>query len=139
MIASIMLSVLLISSLAVTLVHRLIFEQHIAYSFNGSELADILRVFATNMLLAFVFGLAFRNSALAIVSYFIVPPITITLGQLPHIGEYASWLSLGHSSSLFIAGYQAQEPVQICISTFLWIAIPLLIGLYMNTKDYQER
>lgn len=133
------LVILLITAFTVTLMQNLIFDKSITYATNGNELLDIIRVFATNMLLAFAFGLALRNAALSIVLYFIISPLTIILGQLPQIGEYASWLSLGHSSSLFIAGYQSQGTAQMCISTFLWIALPLLIGLYLNSEDYQER
>ena len=81
-----------------------------------------------NMGLGLAMALFSRSTVISISLYFIIPPVTVMLSQIHSISEYARWISLGHSSSIFVAGLTPQTYSQIVVSVIFWIALPFALG-----------
>lgn len=81
-----------------------------------------------NMGLGLAMALFSRSTVISISLYFIIPPVTVMLSQIHSISEYAKWISLGHSSSIFVAGLTPQTYSQIVVSVIFWIVLPFVLG-----------
>lgn len=81
-----------------------------------------------NMGLGLAMALFSRSTVISISLYFIIPPVTVMLSQINSISEYARWISLGHSSSIFVAGLTPQTYSQIVVSVIFWIVLPFVLG-----------
>lgn len=87
-----------------------------------------------NLLFGFSIALAAQDTTIALGLYLIMPPVTVVAAQLPVVGEYMKWISLEHSSSLFIAGATTVTVPQYICSLIFWIVLPGIIGIVRNTK-----
>lgn len=81
-----------------------------------------------NMGLGLAMALFSQSTVISISLYFIIPPVTVMLSQINSISEYARWISLGHSSSIFVAGLTPQTYSQIVVSVIFWIVLPFVLG-----------
>jgi ABC-2 type transport system permease protein len=77
------------------------------------------------------FGLAFMNSALAIVLYYILPTVWSILAQIHAIEKPAKWLDTGQTvQPLVDGGMSGTEWAQLGTSMALWVGLVLLIGFW---------
>ncbi|WP_146752375.1 MULTISPECIES: hypothetical protein [unclassified Actinomyces] len=85
------------------------------------------------------FGLAmallWRETTLALGAYFVVPPITVLLAQVPGIGRFAKWVSLEHSSSIFVAGSDGVSTAQVFVSIVTWVVVPAACGVWLVVRS----
>lgn len=91
------------------------------------------------VLVNFGLGLAMaifsQSTVISISLYFIIPSVTVVLTQISYITELASWISLGHSSSVFVAGLVPQTNMQILVSVVFWVLLPLSISIFKINKQ----
>ena len=85
------------------------------------------------MLGGVAFGLAFMNSALAIVMYFVIPIGWSILGETIHaLDKPADWLDLGRPMSILAdstATMTGTNWAQLATATGVWVGVVLVIGL----------
>lgn len=113
----------------------LVFHSYsISWNTSWSQLISSINSLFVNLMLGFSLALLLRDNSTAIVLYFLIPPITVILPQLPVIGQYARWISLGHSSSLFVGGVIKSSVAQYICSLFIWIILPMVAGIIQNRK-----
>jgi ABC-2 type transport system permease protein len=84
------------------------------------------------MLVGVAFGLAFMNSALAIVMYFLLPTAWAILGEtISALDKPAEWLDFTRSlTNLAEGGMNGTEWAQLGTSVGLWVGVVLVIGLF---------
>lgn len=93
------------------------------------------------MLLGFALGLLFRSSPAAVVGYFVVNLVLPGLsGALASSQEWwaenAGWFDLNQSRFLlFDNTLTSQEWTQLGVTSLLWIALPLLVGLRLVLRS----
>ncbi len=79
------------------------------------------------------FGLAFMNSALAIVMYFVIPIAWSILGETIHaLDKPADWLDLGRPMSILADSTATMTGTnwgQLATATAVWVGLVLAIGL----------
>ncbi len=85
------------------------------------------------MLGGLAFGLAFMNSALAIVMYFVIPIGWSILGETIHaLDKPADWLDLGRPMAILAdnsATMTGTNWAQLATATAVWVGVVLVIGL----------
>jgi ABC-2 type transport system permease protein len=85
------------------------------------------------MLGGVAFGLAFMNSALAIVMYFVIPIGWSILGETIHaLDKPADWLDLGRPMQILADGTTTMTGTnwaQLATATAVWVGVVLVIGL----------
>ena len=85
------------------------------------------------MLGGVAFGLAFMNSALAIVMYFVIPIAWSILGETIHaLDKPANWLDLGRPMSILAdssATMTGTNWAQLATAAGVWVGVVLVIGL----------
>jgi ABC-2 type transport system permease protein len=85
------------------------------------------------MLGGVAFGLAFMNSALAIVMYFVIPIGWSILGEsIPALDKPADWLDLGRPMTTLADSTVAMSGTdwaQLGTASALWVGLVLVIGL----------
>jgi hypothetical protein len=101
-----------------------------------AAVAQILLGNLIGMAIGFALGVVLRNSAAAIVSYFVVslvlPGILSLLAQVrPWFEDLQPWIDWNHAQvALFErATDTAREWAMLATTTGIWIALPLVIGL----------
>jgi len=84
------------------------------------------------MLGGVAFGLAFMNSALAIVLYYLLPTVWAILGETVHaLDKPANWLDTSRTLEPVLDGrLTGTEWAQLGTSLGVWIGLVLLIGLW---------
>jgi ABC-2 type transport system permease protein len=84
------------------------------------------------MLGGVAFGLAFMNSALAIVLYYLLPTVWAILGETVHaLDKPANWLDTSRTLEPVLDGRMTgTEWAQLGTSLGVWIGLVLLIGLW---------
>jgi ABC-2 type transport system permease protein len=103
--------------------------------------AQIVLANELGMLFGFALGLLFRNSPAAIVGYFVanlvVPGLSDALASSQHWwADHAGWFELNQTRFLlFDSSLSGQEWAQLGITSALWIALPLLIGLRLVMRS----
>lgn len=109
-----------------------------SYTINWSQsfvsVISLCRPLLVNLLLAFAFALALKETTFALGLYFFIPPTTVVLSNYAITGKVMKWISLSHSSSLFIAGSTKVGTSQYISSIVFWIVLPLLYGIYSNKR-----
>lgn len=130
--------VTLILLLTFSVISMLIGEKMYAYGISWetslSSVVVAVLPLLINMLFAFALSVAIQETTVVLVLFFIIPPITVLLAQIPNIGLYFKWISLEHSSSIFIAGASGTNTSQYISSIIFWIVIPSVIGIIRNNK-----
>ncbi|MCR1782610.1 ABC transporter permease [Nocardioides carbamazepini] len=108
------------------------------------SLSAFLQIVLANelgMLLGFALGLLFRSSPAAIVGYFVMnlvlPGLSGALGAAQQWwADNSGWFDPNESRFLlFDGGLGGQEWAQLAVTSALWIALPLLIGMRMVLRS----
>lgn len=127
-------AVLVLITYGNAVIYSSFFSHSVNLSFDLSKVISIMMRLLVNMLLGFSMALISQDKTVAMGLYFMIPPVTIILAQIPAISHYAKWFSLGHSSSIFIAGVIEYTTAQYIFSLIVWIIIPSIIGGILNEK-----
>lgn len=102
----------------------------------ATELAYIVLGNVLGMLMGFVLGLLFRNSAGAIVGYFVygfaLPPLTFLLASNQEWFEKAQpWVDFNFAQgNLFNGSMTGEQWAQLGVTGAIWLVIPMAIGLW---------
>ena len=123
------------------LVNAMVSGNDAVWDISASTFAQIVLANELGMLLGFALGLLFRNSPAAIVGYFVVnlvlPGLSGALGAAQEWwADNAGWFDLNQTRFLlFDSTLTGQEWAQLGVTSALWIALPLLIGLRLVLRS----
>ncbi|HTW15966.1 MAG TPA: ABC transporter permease [Nocardioides sp.] len=101
-----------------------------------TELSYIILANVLGMLVGFMFGVLLRNSAAAIVGYFVygfaLPPLTMLLATSQDWFEDAQpWVDFNYAQgNLFNGSMTGEQWGQLGVTGLIWLIIPLSIGLW---------
>jgi ABC-type transport system involved in multi-copper enzyme maturation permease subunit len=87
----------------------------------------------SGILQGLAFGLLLLNSAAAIVLYFVLPiAFNVVMSIWARMQDIAPWVDLGTSQTPLFMGtnLSGEEWAQLATSSLIWIALPLVIGLW---------
>jgi hypothetical protein len=88
------------------------------------------------MTVGFMLGVVTRNSAAAIVSYFVywfvIPTLSMVLAVNQHWFEKAqAWVDFSFNQSrMYDGGFSAQDWTQLAVTGAVWLLLPLAFGLW---------
>jgi ABC-2 type transport system permease protein len=101
------------------------------WSLGAGELGRLTLYELIGMLGGVAFGLAFLNSALAIVMYFVIPIGWSILGEaVPWLDEPADWLDLSRPMTTLAEGpMTGTDWAQLGTAAAVWVGVVLVIGL----------
>jgi hypothetical protein len=78
------------------------------------------------------FGMLLRNSAAAIVTYFVLPTVfSVVFGVVGALNDLAPWVDLGTAQAPLFdseAALTGEEWAQLLVTSMLWITLPFLVG-----------
>ncbi len=103
------------------------------------DVADILYVLGGNalgLLMGFTLGVLFRNSAAAIVGYFVYSMVVPTLsgllaGAQDWYADAQRWVDFQYNqTSLFDGEFGVTEWAQLAVTGAVWLVLPLAFGLW---------
>ncbi len=103
--------------------------------------AQIVLANEIGMVLGFMLGLLFRNSPAAIVGYFVINLVLPNLSSLlastqEWWADHSYWFDVNQTRFLlFDSQLTGQEWLQLGVTSVIWIAIPLTIGLRMVLRS----
>ncbi|MBB2987558.1 ABC transporter permease subunit [Terracoccus luteus] len=82
------------------------------------------------------FGMLFRNTPAAIVTYFVLPTVWTILGALiSWLEKPAQWLDLSRTMQpLFGGSLTGEQWAQLGTSAAVWVALPLAVGIWRLTR-----
>jgi ABC-2 type transport system permease protein len=101
--------------------------------------SQVLYILAGNglgLLMGFTLGVLFRNSAAAIVGYFVYAMVLPTLSALlagaqDWYADAQRWVDFQfNQTSLFDGGFTAQDWASLAVTGTIWLLIPLAFGLW---------
>lgn len=123
------------------LVTSLITGNDAVWDITAGTFAQIVLANEMGMMLGFALGLLFRNSPAAVVGYFVVNLVLPGLSQALASSQQwwsdnAGWFDLNQTRFLlFDDTLTAQEWTQLGVTSLIWIALPLLLGLRLVLKS----
>jgi ABC-2 type transport system permease protein len=103
------------------------------------SVGDVLYILGGNglgLLMGFTLGVLFRNSAAAIVGYFVYAMVLPTLSALlagaqDWYKDAQPWVDFQwNQTGLFDGGYGATQWAQLAVTGTLWLLLPLAFGLW---------
>ena len=101
-----------------------------------SEVLYILAGNGLGLLMGFTLGVLFRNSAAAIVGYFVYSMVLPTLSALlagaqDWYADAQPWVDFQwNQTGLFDGGYGPTEWAQLLVTGTIWLLLPLAFGLW---------
>lgn len=105
------------------------------------EFALIVLANVLGMLIGFMLGVLIRNSAGAIVGYFVFnfmfPTLFMTLESLQEwFRDLRPWVDFGYAQgALFEGSVSAEQWAQLGVTSLVWLVLPTLIGLRMLMRS----
>ncbi|MGN6722940.1 MAG: ABC transporter permease [Marmoricola sp.] len=105
------------------------------------QLAQIVLADAIGMLMAFMFGAMFRNSAAAVIGYFVyalvLPGVSGALaGSQAWWHSNAAWFDLRTATiPLYDTGMTAHHWAQLGVSALIWLVIPLVVAVRLVLRS----
>lgn len=111
------------------------------WNVSALELSYIVLANVLGMLVGFTLGVLLRNSAAAIVGYFVygfaLPPLTFLLAQSQGWFEKAQpWVDFNYAQgALFDGSLSLEEWTQLGVAGLIWLVVPLAIGLRMVLRS----
>ena len=106
-----------------------------------TELSYIILANVLGMLVGFMFGVVLRNSAGAIVGYFVysfaLPPLTFLLAENQQwFKDLQPWVDFNFAQgNLFNGVMTGTYWAQLAVTTVVWLAIPLVVGLRLVLRS----
>jgi hypothetical protein len=92
------------------------------------------------MMVGFMLGVVTRNSAAAIVSYFVywfvIPTLSMVLATNQHWFEKAQgWVDFSFNQNrMYDGGFTGQDWAQLAVTGMVWLVLPLAFGLWRVLK-----
>lgn len=111
------------------------------WNVSAAELAYIIIANVLGMLVGFMLGVLIRNSAAAIVGYFVygfaLPPLTFLLAQNQQwFEDLQPWVDFNFAQgNLFNGVMTGDNWAQLAVTTFFWLIVPLAVGLRMVVRS----
>ena len=105
------------------------------------HLSEIVLANVVGMFIGFMLGVVFRNSAGAIVGYFVFTLVLPTLSGIlaANAGWWADaqpWVDFNYAqSALFNGGMSQSDWAHIAVATGIWLVLPLAVGLRMLMRS----
>jgi ABC-type transport system involved in multi-copper enzyme maturation permease subunit len=106
------------------------------WNVSAVELSYIVLANVLGMLVGFMLGVLFRNSAGAIVGYFVygfaLPPLTMLLAANQEWFDKAQpWVDFNYAQgNLFDGSMTGEQWSQLGVTGLIWLVVPLAIGLW---------
>ncbi len=103
--------------------------------------AQIVLANEIGMVLGFMLGLLFRNSPAAIVGYFVINLVLPNLSSLladtqEWWADHAGWFDVNQTRFLlFDENLTGQEWLQLGVTSLIWIAVPIALGIRMVMRS----
>ncbi len=105
------------------------------WDMSATELLYIVLANVLGLLVGFTLGTLIRNSAGAIVAYFVysllLPTISgVLAGTQTWFRDLQPWVDFQYNQTgLFDAGFTGQDWAQLAVTGSLWLVLPLVVGL----------
>lgn len=103
-----------------------------SWSFGTSGLSHVLILQVSVIVQGLAFGMLLRNSAAAIVLYFVLPiAFTVVFGIVASLREVAPWIDLGTAQGPLLQfgdPLTGQEWAQLAVTSSSWILVPFVLG-----------
>lgn len=106
------------------------------WNVSATELLYIVVANVLGMLIGFMLGVLVRNSAAAIVGYFVygfvLPPLSMLLAASQDWFEKAQpWVDFNYAQgSLFDGGMTGEQWAQLGVTGLFWLVIPMAVGFW---------
>ncbi len=97
------------------------------------KLAGFIAFILLTGTIGIAFGALLHNTAVAIVSYFALGGV-FNLLMIPALQAAGRWVNTGQTYALVLKGQWAGHGAQIAVSSLLWIALPLALGLIRTMR-----
>jgi ABC-type transport system involved in multi-copper enzyme maturation permease subunit len=107
--------------------------RHIATGWNWPQLAGFVAFVLLTGAIGSAFGAMLHYTAVAIVSYFALGA-AFSLLMIPALQVAGRWINTGQSYGWLLYGQWADHGGQIAVSSLLWIALPLALGLIRTMR-----
>jgi hypothetical protein len=120
-----------------TLVGSLVTELDPVWNFTASEFGLVVLGSVLGMLFGFMLGVLIRNSAGAIVAYFVyslvLPPLVELLAaNASWFADVRPWIDYANARNvLFNGSVTTEQWQQLAVSGTLWFLLPLAVGLFI--------
>ena len=101
------------------------------------QMLNIMFANVLGLLVGFMLGVLIRNSAAAIVGYFVysfvLPPLSMVLAASQQWWkDLQPWADFNYTQTfLFDGGMTGEQWQQLGVTAFFWLAVPLMIGLWL--------
>ena len=105
------------------------------------DLSQIILANVLGLLIGFMLGVVIRNSAGAIVGYFVygfvLPPLAMVLAASQQwFKDLQPWIDFNYAqSALYNGSLTGEQWAQLGVTTALWVVVPLGIGLAMLMRS----
>ncbi len=106
------------------------------WDLSATEILYIVGADLIGMTVGFMLGVVTRNSAAAIVSYFVywfvIPTLTAVLASSQHWFEKAQgWVDFSFNQNrMYDGGFSAHDWTQLAVTGLVWLVLPLAFGLW---------
>lgn len=97
------------------------------------KLAGFIAFILLTAAIGIAFGTLLHNTAVAIVSYFALGG-AFNLLMIPALQAAGRWVNTGQTYGWVLEGQWAGHGAQIAVSSLLWIALPLALGLIRTMR-----
>jgi hypothetical protein len=111
------------------------------WNVSATELSYIILANVLGMLIGFMLGVLIRNSAAAIVGYFVygfaLPPLTMLLAMNQQwFDDLQPWVDFNFAQgNLFNGVMTGDNWAQLAVTGFFWLVVPLAVGLRMVLRS----
>lgn len=105
----------------------------ITTSWDWPQLAGFITFILLTDTIGIAFGALLHNTAVAIVGYFALGG-AVNLLMIPALQPAGRWINTGQTYGWVLNGQWAGHGGQIAVSSMLWIALPLILGLIRTTR-----
>jgi len=111
------------------------------WNINGTEIAQIVLANVLGMFIGFTLGVLVRNSAGAVVGYFVyalvLPPALMLLASMQGwFADLQPWVDFNYAQSALYAGSMTGEQwANLGVAGLLWLVLPLSVGLVLLRRS----
>jgi len=111
------------------------------WNVSAAELFYIIVANVLGMLVGFMFGVLLRNSAAAIVGYFVysfaLPPLTFLLAESQQwFKDLQPWVDFNYAQGYLFDGVMTGTYwAQVAVTSLVWLVIPLAVGLRLVLRS----
>ena len=107
--------------------------RHIAPGRDWPQVAGFAAFVLLTGAIGIAFGALLHNTAVAVVTYFALGS-ALNLLMIPALQGAGNWINTGQTYGWMLYGQWAGHGPQIVVSTLLWVAMPLALGLIRTLR-----